>query len=190
MKQTASLMTAQQLMELPDDAMQYELVLGELLMSPPAGRDHGRFETRIVARLDAHVTRHELGEVTTGDTGFLLSRNPDTVRAPDAGFISNGRIRLTDPREHYWTVAPDLAVEVLSPGDRPQATAEKVAQYLDAGVLLVWVVNTKTRTIRQYAPGTAVITLTISDTLDGGSVVPGFRMPVREVFNGRDASAS
>ena len=175
-------MTADELLAMQDDGFRYELVKGELIRMPPAGYEHGVRTIKLTTPLDNHVTARELGVICAAETGFLLSQNPDTVRAPDSAFISRERIERAGTVKSYWIGAPDLAVEVVSPGDTFREVEEKVAQWLEAGARMVWVVSPKLHTITVYRSLTDIVTLTEKDTLDGGDVVPGFQIRVGEIF--------
>ncbi|MCE9529651.1 MAG: Uma2 family endonuclease, partial [Planctomycetes bacterium] len=109
--------TAQDLLQLPSDT-RCELVAGELRMMSPAGWRYGEIVTRIGGLLWDHIRRHGLGKQFGAETGFVLSRDPDTVRGPDVAFIANENLPSHEPKEAFWPGAPDLAVEVLSPSDR------------------------------------------------------------------------
>lgn len=122
-----------------------------------------------------------LGKISMAETGFLVSRAPDTVRAPDLAFVS--KARLPTERVTGWgTVIPDLVVEVVSPSDRATEVREKVEDWLRAGVRLVWVVYPSVRTVDVYRPGSDVRVLGEADVLEGEDVVPGFSLPVRQIF--------
>jgi Uma2 family endonuclease len=127
---------------------------------------------------------HRLGEVFEGETGFLLAREPDTVRAPDIAFVAAERIATAERQKGFWVGAPDLAVEVVSPGDTQREIDEKVMAWLDAGARLVWVVNPTWRTVTIYRSRRKIRVLTEDDELSGEDVVPGFRCPVGAVFVG------
>ncbi len=173
------LMTADELLAMPDDgAHRYELVRGELITMSPAGTDHGDISMEIGSSLRQFVKTHRLGKVYSADTGFLVSRNPDTVRAPDASFVAAARVVST---EKYFPGPPDLAVEVISPHDSYAEIEEKVGEYLAAGTRMVIVVNPRTRTAIESTPA-GITKLTIDDTLTGGDVVPGWSLPLRELF--------
>jgi Uma2 family endonuclease len=171
--------TAEQL--LATNLQHCELVAGELVMMSPAGFDHGRFASRIVTALENYVSRHGLGIVTTAEAGFQLARDPDTVRAPDVAFVRADRVPLGGVKG-YFQGAPDLAVEVVSPSDRPDEVAAKVQDWLQAGCSMVWVVEPGTRTISVHRRDRGVAGCTIADSLTGGDVLPGFSMPVASVF--------
>lgn len=160
-----------------------ELVEGELVMMAPSGGKHGKVAMQIGRLLAEYVANHQLGEVSAAETGFLITRAPDSVRAPDVGFIDKARVPEDGPPDSYWPFAPDLAVEVVSPADRWSQVEEKTATWLEAGTLLVWVVDPRNRTVYVYHPGKEVLRLTEEDQLSGGDVVPGFALPVSELFS-------
>lgn len=156
-----------------------ELVRGELRMMVPPGFEHGRIALGIGHRLEGHVKERGLG-VVVGETGFLLATKPDTVRAPDAAFVRAERVK--GPIRGYFPGAPDLAVEVLSPGDRPGEVSEKVAEWLQAGAQAVWVLDPADRTVTIHATGQWPRRLDAEDVLCGGNAVPGFEIVVGEIF--------
>jgi Uma2 family endonuclease len=182
--------TADELFELPDDGKHYELVRGVLRVGEPPGAQHGSVGMTIGALLFNHVRLHGLGVVFTAETGFLLARDPDTVRAPDAAFVRSSRIPPGGPGPQYFEGAPDLAVEVIAPSDTLYEVEEKVAEYLEAGSRLVWVVSPKLRRVTVHEPGDRIRVLSESESLDGGEVVPGFRCEVREIFDWRPRESS
>jgi hypothetical protein len=110
--------TADELFHMPDDGFRYELVQGELRRMNPAGNVHGRIAVRITWRLAQYVEENRLGTVYAAETGFRLASDPDTVRAPDVAFVSQARVEAVGEVEGFWPEAPDLAVEVVSPGDK------------------------------------------------------------------------
>jgi Uma2 family endonuclease len=179
---TTKLVTADELLMMPDDGFHYELVRGELKRMSPTGDEHGRVTMELAAPLHAHVKRNQLGRVYAAETGFKLESDPDTVRAPDIAFVRAERIQARGRVEGYGEGAPDLAVEVLSPGNTKREMAEKVEDYFAAGARLVWIVSLKLKTVTVYRSLTDIVTLTEKDTLDGGEVVPGFQIPVTEIF--------
>jgi len=179
---TSQSLTAEELLRMPDDGFRYELVRGELKRMVPAGHQHGRMVLNFTTPLDQYVRAHSLGRVYAAETGFLLASNPDLVRAPDAAFIRRERLEETGEVEGYWPGAPDLAVEVTSPGDAYADVEEKVLDWLNAGTRMVVVVNPRQRTVKVYRSLAEIVVLTEKDVLDGGEVVPGWRIPVRELF--------
>lgn len=173
-----TLMTAEELLAMPDDGVRHELVQGELRSMSPAGAKHGRIVMIIARELDQFVSSNGFGWVYNSDTGFVLSRNPDTVRCPDVPFVRQERRVRADG---FFEGAPDLAVEVISPTDRYSEVREKVQEYLRAGTQLVIVVDPRTQGATLYTP-TGGRDLTIDDSLHAGDVVPGWSLPLRELF--------
>jgi Uma2 family endonuclease len=172
----SALMTADELFLLPDDGWKYELVRGELRKMSPAGADHGSIGAEIIASLAAHVKKHRLGKVYNSDTGFRISRNPDTVRAPDTAFVSAAR---AVPNRKYFEGAPDVAVEVVSPNDLYTEIEEKTREWLRAGTLAVVIVDpaAKSARIERRGRGTPVV-----DVIEIADVIPGWRLPLAELF--------
>jgi len=169
--------TAEQLLQ-AGDIGRCELVGGELAMMMPAGGRHGRFAMRIAFALGGFVDRNGLGDVLVAETGFVLARHPDTVRAPDVAFVRLGR-QIDDG---FIDGAPDLAVEVVSPSDRPKAVADKVREWLDGGAEAVWVVDPDARTVTVHERLRVPRVFAETETLDGGAVLPGFTLQLRELF--------
>jgi Uma2 family endonuclease len=178
-----TIVTAEQLYELPDDGLRYELLRGTLVSEPVPGRLHGRTVARISKLLSNFVDSRRLGVVYTGDTGFVLARQPDTVRGPDVAFLSNERERETENARPYIPGAPDLAVEVLSPNDRTREVLGKVSDYLAAGSRLVWVVNPVREEVSVFRTPFAPRILAGADVLDGDEVLPGFSVTIAEIFD-------
>lgn len=173
-------LTADDLWGLPNGKGQrHELVRGELRTMPPAGFEHGAIGVNLMTPLTQHVKANSLGLVVNADTGFVLARDPDTVRAPDIGFVARERIEQLGVPKKYFPGAPDLAAEVVSPSDTLYEVDEKVLNWLEAGARLVWVVNPRRRTVTASTPGGRHVILTEADELDGQDVVPGFRFRVR-----------
>ena len=179
---TQTLMTAEQFWLLPDNGQRRELVKGEVAMVAPAGGGHGQVAMQLSWRLAAHVETRKLGKVLAAETGFVLSRNPDTVRAPDCAFISSERMPAGGLPQTFIPFAPDLAVEVLSPNDTQMEIEEKVQEWLDAGTKLVWVLNPRRKTLVVHRPDANPQVLRESDTLMGEDVVDGFSVPVAQIF--------
>lgn len=170
---------------MPDDGFRYELVQGDLIRMSPAGDEHGRVTMNLAGPLHRHVLANKLGVVYAAETGFKLESDPDTVRAPDIAFVSNERLAATGTPRSYRECAPDLAVEVVSPGDTVAGVDAKVGQWLDAGARMVWIVSPKRRTVTVYHPPIGSVVLTEMDTLNGSDVVPGFKIAVAELFQNR-----
>jgi Uma2 family endonuclease len=175
------LYTADEFWESFGDTKRLELVKGVPVEMSPTGEEHGVLSMWLGYLLLSYVEAHDLGEVTAAESGFVLSRNPDTVRAPDVGFIA--KARLAGPTsERYFPGPPDLAVEVVSPGDSASAIHAKVFDYLRAGTRLVWVVYPQSRTVAVYGPDTPTRFLDVDEMVEGGDILPGLSLPVREIF--------
>jgi Uma2 family endonuclease len=179
---TSGPMTADQLLRLPPDGHRHELVEGELKVMTPASPRHGRIAMRIGSLIEQYARQHGLGIVYAAETGFQLRENPDTVRAADAAFVAKSRIPPEGEPEGYWAIAPDLVVEVVSPSDSASEVQSKVADWLEAGCQLVWVVYPDTQTVTEYHSLTEIRVLTASQSLEGGDTLPGFACLVSEIF--------
>jgi Uma2 family endonuclease len=183
MSTTIHLMAAEELLKMPKDGCRYELVKGELKKMSPAGFDHGVVGMSLGLLLAQYVKAHNLGVVCLAETGFKIETDPDTVLAPDVSFVRHERIPPSGRPKAYFPGAPDLAVEVVSPGDTKKEVSGKVVDWLAAGARAVWVINPKRRIVTIHRPLLAVITLDENDELDGQDVVPGFRCRVSEIFD-------
>ena len=175
------LVTAEELERFPSDDRRYELVEGRLVAMTPVGYLHGRTVVRFAFMLEQHARERRLGDVLV-ELGVVLKTNPDTVFAPDIAFIRRDRVPTTIPRG-FWKGAADLAVEVLSPDDRPGEVRSKVAEYLRRGTPLVLVIDPEQRIVSKWAQSSTPLTLTDADTLDLSEVIDGFSCRVREIFD-------
>lgn len=182
MSTTTHTVTADQLFMMPEDGFRYELVKGELRKMSPAGSEHGAIIVNITFLLVQHIKAHKLGVAFGAETGFKIASNPDTVRAPDFAFVGHDKIPESGITKKFWPGAPDLAVEVVSPGDTFDEVSEKVADWLAAGTGAVWIVNPKLRNVTIYRALTDVSTFSENDVIEGQDVVPGFRCEVSEIF--------
>ena len=169
-------MTADELLRLPDEGHRYELVRGELRKMSPAGTRHGRISAWIAGSLIAFVRQHRLGYVYIAETGFVLAKNPDTVRAPDVAFVRAER--AVDLAE-YFPGPPDLAVEVISPSDTFSEVVEKTREYLRAGTRAVVIVDPKTSTVEVHRASGVT---RVETTLEVDDVVAGWTMPLADIF--------
>lgn len=176
------LLTAEDLADLPDDGGRYELVDGELHEMTPAGFDHGDIAAEALVAIKNFVRARNLGKVLAAETGFTLRRGPDTVRAPDVAFVRADRVPPRDGRVGFVELAPDLVVEVVSPGDRAAMVNAQALQWLDAGVRLVWVVYPQSASAVAHTPDGVAHVVRGDGVLDGGDVLPGFALPLRDLF--------
>jgi Uma2 family endonuclease len=180
---TTSLVTADELLTLPTGmGKRYELVMGELREMSPSGWKHGLVVDNIHSLLSSHIRARDLGRGFGAETGFLIARDPDTVRAPDFGFVAKEHLPKKEPSEAFWPGPPDLAVEVLSPSDKTGDVGEKIRAWLAAGCGAVWVIDPQLHTVAIHRSRTDIQIKTAGETLDGGAVVPGFSCPVEELF--------
>lgn len=159
----------------------YELDEGLLVPVSYAKRSHCKAVTKVAHVLFSFVEPRGLGEVLAGDAGFCVQRDPDTMRGIDVAFVRKDRLPPED-EDVILEGIPDLAVEIRSGGDRPGQLNRKVSQYLHAGCPLVWVLNPRKLSARVHRPGAPVRVLGPEEILDGGDVLPGFRIVVRELF--------
>ena len=179
----SSLVTAEQLLELPDDGYRYELVRGVLIKTPVSGAEHGAISANVGASLFCHVRPNGLGKAYAAETGFLIGTDPDHVRAPDAAFVRQERVDAVSRVQGFFPGAPGLAVEVISSNDPFTEVEEKVGDWLEAGTAMVVLVNPRNRTATVRQLGRRPVILTEQDTLDGGEIVPGWRLAIREIFD-------
>jgi Uma2 family endonuclease len=174
-------LTVEEFERLPDeDRYRIELVRGMLVREPRPGGEHGVVSSELFSRLDRHVRAAGLGRVLM-ETGFRLPGSPATVRGPDVAFLARERLPAQAPRS-FWDVAPDLAVEVISPTDRWTRVQDKAFDYLDAGTREVWVVDPRARRVTVYRSRTESLVLGVESTLTGGAVLPGFELSLTELF--------
>lgn len=177
------LYTAEELLETSRDTSRvYELKKGILTIMSPAGSDHGDLAMGIGARMRVHAEDNNLGVVFAAETGFRLETDPDTVLAPDVGFVAKHRLPEGRLPKGFFPGPPDLAVEVVSPGDRASEVQEKVQDWLAFGVALVWIVEPRTRTVAIYRADGSATVLDESATLDGEDILPDFAIKLSALF--------
>jgi Uma2 family endonuclease len=179
---TTKIYTAEDLFLLPPDAP-YELVRGELVEVPPAGGKASAIAIWLGSMLLLFVRPRDLGIVTGEGGGYKLELDPDTVAAPDVGFVRWEKLPDRSVPDGHIPVPPDLAVEVKSPFDRPGRVAAKLKIWTDAGVPLIWWVYADRRTVHVHRLGQPVQELGEGDILDGEDILPGFRLPVADIFS-------
>lgn len=182
-------MTAEELLMYDGPERRVELVRGKLVVREPAGYHHGDTALRIGTALSIHLDREKAatgwakrrGHLAGFDPGFTIARNPDTVRAPDIAYVSRERHPGRMP-DGYPEFAPDLAVEVRSPNDRASEVMAKIGEWLAAGTQVVWRVDPLRDQVIVYRADGSVTVLNMGDTLDGESLLPGFTLPLAELF--------
>jgi Uma2 family endonuclease len=158
-----------------------ELIRGKLHSLAPLGWEQGRLACNVGSLLRAYVREKNLGEVMVGEVGIYTGRNPDTVRAADVLFISTERMAtVTSPG--YLDAAPELIVEILSPGDRWVDIHDKLEEYFGIGVVRVWLVDSRRRRVFVYRSPTDVRCISGEETISGEDALPGFEMPVTGFF--------
>lgn len=176
---TEALVTADELYALPDDGLRRELVEGEVIAMAPAGGEHGVSAMRLGSALQVWADQHE-GLVYAAETGFRVSRDPDTVLAPDAAFTQAAR--GSEIPAGFVELVPDLVVEVVSPNDRTSEVLGKVGRWLEVGVRVVWLVWPQRRQVQVWHEPTQAVTLGVDDTLTEPDLLPGFELPLRRLF--------
>jgi Uma2 family endonuclease len=175
------LYTADDLWEMSGDGKRRELVRGKLIELMPTGDEHTILSIEVATFFRVFVREHKLPGYVTGESGgFKLQENPDTVRAPDVGYISKERAAQLTGK--YFRSAPDLAVEIMSPNDTADEIQAKVLEYFENGARLVWVIYPKTRSVVVHISADESHTYHLNGILDGGDVLPGFTLAVRELF--------
>ena len=175
-----ALLTGEELFKM-GDLGRTELIKGEIVYMSPTGYPHADYEGNFYAALRSFVRQNKLGRVFVGEVGIYTGRNPDTVRAADAAFVSRQRMAQVKSRS-YLDVAPELVVEILSPDDRWHDLMDKLDEYFTIGVQLVWVADPRRQQVYVYRSVTDVQRLSVEDTLTGGEVLPGFSVPVADLF--------
>jgi Uma2 family endonuclease len=183
MATVAQQMTAEDLFKMPHDGFRYELVKGILRKMSPSGKKHGKIAMKIAAPLAHYVQERSLGEVYAAETGFKIASDPDTVRAPDVAFVLQKRAEAIGDIDGFLPGVPDLAVEVVSPGDSYAEVEEKVFEWLDAGAKMVVVANPRKKTLAVYRSRRDIKVLTETDTLTGEDVVSGWKLPIQGLFD-------
>jgi Uma2 family endonuclease len=178
--------SADQLYELPDDGNRYELIKGDLIMMSPAGSEHGWIAGRIFVRLATHVENLDLGRAYAAETGFKISESPDTVRAPDACFVSHERLNTVVETRSYLPLAPDLVVEVVSPNDTSTDVEAKAEQWLEAGSRVVLVADPGNQTLRVYKSKAQIEVFHSGEEFSSGDVCDDWKISVNEIFDIQD----
>ena len=167
---------------MPNDGNRYELVKGVLKMMSLAGSEHGWIAGRIFNRLATHVENSDLGRTYAAETGFRIASSPDTVRAPDACFVSHERLATVESTPSYLPLAPDLVVEVVSPSDTSSEVESKAEEWLQAGTDIVLVADPFNQTIRVYRERSKILLLRAGDIFEAGQVCGNWTLSVNDAF--------
>jgi len=186
--ETKALITADEFFNLVPQLGHCELVEGEIIEMPPPGLIHGKITMEFGARLFIYAKEHNLGQVFAAETGFIVEpatdEHPrDTVRGADVSFIRKERIPEGGFDDAWGDFPPDLVVEVMSKNDTQKQVLEKVGEYLDAGVRLIWVARPKDKTVTIYRLNGEIEQLHVDGTLDGEDILPGFDCSVSDIFD-------
>jgi Uma2 family endonuclease len=176
-----TLLTGEELARLGDIGRS-ELVKGEIITMSPTGYAHGDVESGLSFVLQSFVRQGKLGRVFVGEVGIYTGRDPDTIRAADVAFVSQAQLAKVKSKS-YLDVAPELVVEILSPDDRWSDLTDKLDEYFAIGVKLIWVADPRRKQVYVYHSITDVQRLAAEETLTGGEVLPGFSVPVSELFS-------
>ncbi len=174
-------MTSEELAMRPIPDRRTELVRGRLVVREPAKLRHGVVAARMLVEIGTYLKTSPIGIVCAADTGFTLARKPDTVRAPDVTYIRADRVP-TEAVIGFDELAPDLVVEVRSPGDRTRMIKTKIKHWLDAGTLLVWLIDPRRETAHVYRADGSDTSLGAGDAFDGEAVLPGFTVTLASLL--------
>ena len=175
------IVTPEQLAAMPN-CKDFELVDGELVVRH-MGNKSNWVGTNLAKLLGIYLDKHNLGWVFTSEAGYRLDPNrPNTLRKPDVSFVRFGRLPNEEPADGYDNLAPDWAIEVVSPGDTVLELEEKIDEYLSAGVRLVWVINPERKVVKVHVQGRPTEEYRSGDELTGGDVMPGFRCSASSLF--------
>jgi Uma2 family endonuclease len=177
------LITAEDFLRMPDDGHRYELIEGVVYRMPPAGDEHGVVTYELSRHIGNHVAANRLGRVYAAETGFVVSRGPDTVLGPDIMFVRADRLPPGRPGRGPLTTVPDHVVETVSPSDRDSKIKERVDRYLAAGVSTVWCLFPEESVVTIHRPNQPPLRLQAPDALDGGDILPGFCLSVAAIFD-------
>ena len=170
---------------LDEDRKGYELIHGTWVEKPEMGANASKVLLRLGSHVSNHVDQHALGHAFEAECGFqLFPSQPKLIRKPDVSFVATGRFTNNQPPDGNIKFAPDFAAEVVSPNDEAYPLEQKLDEYLRAGVRLVWVVHPLTKVVYVYRPDGTAARKTATESLDGEAVLPGFTLPIAELFKG------
>ena len=176
---TTQLMTAQDLWQIGEAGEHTELIDGEIVQMAPPNGEHGAIQAVLILAIGTFLAGTDLGTLY-GEVGYVLRQNPDTVLGPDLSFIASARVPTDQAR--FLPLAPDLAIEIVSPSNTPGEIERKIGIYMQAGTRMVWVVYPRQRQVVAHTPGEAPRVFTDSDELPGGEVLPGLALPIAGIF--------
>jgi len=171
--------TVEDLLKMPEDGQKYELVDGEIVVSP-TGYNHSRIAIKIGHIIATFLDEHPIGEVCSSDLGVWLSNR--NLRSPDVTYVRNEKVPTGKAAQNFAEFVPDLAVEVLSPSDRPKFVSRKIEEFLENGVPIVWLVNPEAKTVTEYRPASEPKVFSSDDTIYAVPVLPGFSCRVARFF--------
>jgi Uma2 family endonuclease len=179
---TTKLYTAEDLLEMEDDGCRHELIRGELITMPTTNDEHSELTFTLSGLLWNYQRDHPEIRWFAGDPGFMLARDPDNLLGPDLAAVLTDRLPPDFPRRTFFDIVPDLVIEIVSPSERVGQISAKVDAYLNAGVRLIWLINPMRRNVTIHSPDQHTRILEGPDVLDGGEVLPEFRLPLSELF--------
>ena len=171
--------TIDDMYHMPKDGQKYELVDGEVVVSP-ASFGHGEIALKIAHIIATFLDDHPIGKVYGDNVGVIFPNG--NLRSPDAFFVRTEKLPNGKSPATFGEIIPDLAVEVLSPGDRPRQVADKIGEFLEFGVPLVWVVDPKRQTVAAYRSLSEIQQFTAQDTISAEPILPGFTCLVSRFF--------
>jgi len=182
MSVTTQPLTADALLAMSSTVGRSELLDGELIRMSPAGFEHGSITLKLAWPIARYVEEHQLGIVCAAETGFLLKRNPDTVRAPDLAFVSQARVDQVGSVKGYWPGCPDLVAEVISPHDTDSEVKAKSMAWIEAGCKVVWIVDPKQKQVKEFRSETSIRIFTVRDRLSASEVFGDWSIEVGKLF--------
>jgi Uma2 family endonuclease len=181
-QEAAGLVTADDLLQSTELRGRHELIEGRLVEVPPAGYEHGNRAAVMIYFLVDYARSTRRGRVQTSETGYRTRQDERTVRAPDASFMPFTKVPAEQKPQGYLDIPPDVVVEVISPYDSAEEVEQKTQEWLNFGVLMVVNVYPVSQRIHVFRTDASPVILTIDNTLDGGDVLPGFSVPIRQLF--------